>query len=395
MFTPTGYQAEDLQAIIDDINAIFIEVFGADFNTNPSSPSGQFVQQLANIAIQNQSFMVLLTASLYNPDVAQSVWLDAICALSGIKRIAATYSTVTCTCSGSSGTVIPMGTQISNTNGDIFASNADGTIGGGGTVSIVFTATSNGDIPVLAGTVINIINKVYGWDSVTNPSDGIEGNTVQSDNDLRLVRSALLSSYGSVSLKSIYAAVHAITGIKQIYVEENNTAGTIVIGGVSLIPNCIYVVAVAGADSDIAKAIYIKKAPGVNMYGNTTATYFDPTVNGGYTFTATFERPTAVPLQVNVSIKNSTLLPSDIVTQIQTTLTNNFNGEELAFRAVQIGQIINVSRFVPDLIALGAGDIRNLTIQQVTGGPSPANEIQLNIDKIATLVTSNVIVTLV
>jgi|GEM_PF-5394871 uncharacterized phage protein gp47/JayE len=393
-FTPTGYQPQTLAEIIDDINQIFIDVFGDTWNTNASSPNGQFVSQLANIAIQNQNFMVLLTSGLYNPDVATSVWLYSICALLGITPTPATYSTVTCTCSGSAGTLIIAGTQIANSNGDVFASVADGTITLSGTVSIVFQAVNTGPVSVLAGTVNNIINKVYGWDTVTNPLDGVLGQAMESDNDLRLQRSDLLSLQGSASIGSVYAyIVDNVLGVTDVFATENNTGASIVVQGVTLIPYSIYIAVIGGLDTDIAQAIYNKKCPGVSMNGNTTTPYYDPTV--AYTFEATYQRPVAVPLQVNISIKNSPLLPGDIITQVKNSIYNNFNGLSPLFPVVKIGQIINVSRFVPGLIAIGAGDIRTLTIQQVTGGPPAGPEIQLTVDSIATLITANIMVNLV
>ena len=123
---------------------------------------GQFINQLAQLAQQNQNFMVLLTASLYNPNVASGVWLDALCAFNGIIRNPATYSLVTCVCYGSATTVIPAGTLIQNNNNNVFYSTTDATIGNDGTVDVIFEAVESGAIPVDAGTVNNIITQVYG-----------------------------------------------------------------------------------------------------------------------------------------------------------------------------------------------------------------------------------------
>lgn len=394
-FTPSGWVNPSTTQVISDINQIFINVFGADVNLNASSPNGQFINQLANVAVNNNNFMTLLTASLYNPQVATTVWLDAICAFNGIVRLPATYSVATCTCSGSSGVVIPANTQIANTSGDVFANASPGTIGAGGTVDIVFTAVESGLIPVDANTLTNIINKVYGWDSVNNASDGTLGSSIQSDNELRAQRSALLATYGSSSVGSIYSAIYDVDGVTDVFVAENNNGYSITTQGVTLVANSIYVAAIGGAASDIAKAIYTKKCPGVAMNGNTTTTYTDPEWN--YAFTATYERPVATPLQVNLSLRNSTSLPADIVSQCQHAIVNNFYGQDTnvpTMLPVTIGQIINVSRFVPSLIAIGAWDILVLTIQLYSGG-SPAVEIQLDADLIASLIINNVIVTLV
>lgn len=395
MFTPTGYQPQTLSEIITDINNIFIDVFGAGVNLNAASPNGQFINQLANVAVNNQNFMVLLTSSLYNPDVAQSVWLDALAAFNGIKRLPATYSTVTCTCAGSAGLLIPAGTQISNTSGDVFANIADATIGGDGTIDTVFQAISSGPIAVLAGTVNNIINKIYGWDTVINAVDGVEGQDIESDNNFRDDRTQLLAFYGSAALGSIYAAVYEISGVTDVNCQENDTASPITIQGVTLPANAIYVAVIGGAAQSIAQAMYQKKCPGIPMVGNTTTNYTDPV--WGNVFAATYQRPVDTPVRVDVSIQNSSALPADIITQVKNAIVNNFNGEDPnvpSMTAVSIGQIINVSRFVPSLIAIGAWDILSMTIQLKTGG-TPGPQVQLNIDLIATLATADVHVTLV
>lgn len=391
-FTPTGYQALTLSEVIAEINAIFVDVFGANVNLDPASPNGQFINNLANVAINNQNFMVLLTSSLYNPDIAASVWLDAICALSGIDRIAASNSYATCVCTGSAGTVIPIDTQISNSNGDIFVNGTSGTIGSSGTIEIIFIAQQTGAVNVDAGTVNNIINKIYGWDSVNNPTNGTVGGTKQNDNSLRSSRSSLLASYGSASLDAIYAKLVATPNVTDVFVAENDTASPVTVSGVTLTAHSIYMAIIGGTDTDVATSIYQKKCPGVNMVGNTTATI---STGFGGTYTARFQRPVQVPLQVNISLQNSVTLPSTAT--IQQTIVNNFNGEDTNISAIQpvkIGQTINVSRFVPSLILIGAENILSMTIQTVTSG-TPAAQITLPASEIGTLLTSNVIVTLV
>ena len=393
-FTPSGYVAESYDEIIADINAIYVSVFGATVNLNPASPNGQAINKFANMAIQNQNFMLLLTNAIYNPDIASSVWLDALCAPLGIKRLASSQSYVNCLCLGSAGTVIPAGTQISSTNGDIFTNLAGGTIDQTGQTTIIFTAVQTGPIAVLANTLTNIVNSIYGWDSVNNPSNGTIGGSTESDNELRATRSSLLNFYGSASLGAIYSAVINVDGVTDVYPAENDTGAPIVIDGVTLIANSIYVAAIGGVDIDIATAIATKKVPGIPQNGNTPVQIIN---KWGGTNTVTFQRPTPVPLQVNVSIVNSSTYPPDFVTQIQNSIVNNFNGTDLLIPAlaVKIAQVINCSRFYPSLIAVGAWNVSSpLTIQLATGG-TPKESIQLPANQIGTLTQSNVKVTLV
>jgi uncharacterized phage protein gp47/JayE len=397
-WTTNGFFPDTKNDIIARINAIFVYVFGNDVNLDPASPNGQFIDQLANIEINNQNFETTITSSLYDPNYAQSVWLDSLCALSGIVRQAATYSVVTCLCSGSAGTVIPAGTQISNPlTGDVFQNSTSGTIGSGGTVDIVFTAVSSGAVPVNANTITGIINSVYGWDSVNNPTNGILGQTTESDSQLRANRVALLSTYGSSSLGSIYSAIYRINGLTSVFCAENNTDTTITVAGVDIVPYSIFVSIVGGSESDVAQAIYTKKAPGVNMTnlpamdGGVSYTYTDPT--WGNTFTAFFTEAISTPLQVNITVSAANTTATEA--QIQQTIVNNFNGADPtvpSITAIKINQIINTSRFYPSLLAIGVFDIFNLTIELATGG-TPNSWIQLDANLIGTLTTADVVVT--
>lgn len=398
-FTPSGYVPQTLDEIIADINQIFINVFGANVNLNPASVNGQFINQLAQLAQQNQNFMVILTASLYNPNVASGIWLGALCAFNGIVINPATHSLVTCICYGSATTVIPSGTLIQNTNNNAFYSTTDATIGSDGTVSVIFEALDSGAIPVDAGTVNNIITQFYGWDSVNNPSEGTIGQTLQSDNSLRNSRTALLSKYASASIGSLYS--NLVQGLdlptQYVFVKDNNTASTIIVAGVPLVANSIYVslVATPFQYDTIAQIIYNKKCPGVNQNGNITHDYTD--VVSGTVFTAQFDVPTPTPLQVNITYPIGTY-PADFVFKIKTAIVNNFNGNDLTnapqAQAVGINEIINVSRFSPSLLAVyppQGGNYNSITIELATGG-TPSPSILLPANEIGTLIISNVIV---
>lgn len=92
-----------------------------------------------------------------------------------------TYSTVICTCSGKSGTVINDISSnnpalIKSTNGDIFQCIQKGTIPLSGSIDLKFRALEIGEIPVQANKVNKIVTKVSGWYSVNNNETGTEGN---------------------------------------------------------------------------------------------------------------------------------------------------------------------------------------------------------------------------
>jgi len=398
-FNDNGYQAETLDEIITDINNIFINVFGDKVNLNVSSPNGQFINQLAQMAQQNQNFMVTLTSGLYNPDIATTAWLDSLCALCGIQRLQATFSSVTCTCYGSSGVVIPTGTIIQSTNGDNFSLLNQITIGSGGTIDGTFIAINSGPIPVTVGSVNKIINQVYGWDSVNNQEDGIIGNSLQTDASLRASRTALLNNYGSASIGSIYS--NLVQGLSlpnnYVLVFENNSATPISKAGITMVAHSIAVIVVTTTDKypTVAQIIFNKKCPGVNQNGNTTYTYTDHI--SGSEFVAEFIIPIPTALQVNISYPIGTY-PSDFTANIQQAIVNNFNGEDISLpnlSSVGLYELINVSRFTPSLLNVPSGsNYQDLTIElKVSGTPAPS--IQLDAYLIPTLAIDDVIVSFV
>lgn len=390
---PSGYVPQSTQEIIADINAQFVAVFGSGFNTSPSSVNGQWVQQLANNAIYNQNQYSIIFQG-YNPNTAQGVFLDSICALTGIYRQQATNSHATCQCLGSANTVIPAGTQIQSTNGDVFASKTSAVIGANGEVDIIFYAVNAGAVSVGANTLTNIINRVYGWDSVNNESAGVVGLTTQTDNSLRKTRNQYISFVGSASLLAIANNVSQATGVTAVYAIENNLSASQVINGVTLNPNSIYIAAIGGDNNDIARAIYNKKSPGSAYTGNTTVNYIDSWNN---TNPITFQRPIQTPVKVTINVYNSSTYPPNFNTVIQQVIVNNFNGVDTNnpnISAVGIYEMINVyNRFMPTLISVGA-NISSMAIQLASGG-AVATEIQLPANQIATLITTNVVVNLI
>lgn len=395
-WTPNGFVPYTAQQALDVINAIFIDTFGSDVDLTPSGVNGQFINKEANWLLINENAMNMLVTNTYNPSTSVGIWEDAICSFSGINRKAASSSIVICTCYGSSGTVIPQGAQISSANGDVFLSTVSGTIGSGGTIDIQFASQQTGAIPCNANIVNNIITRVYGWDRVNNNADGTLGAVQQTDTSLRNQRTKLLGSYGSCSLASLYSGVYNVPGVTSVFAAENDQPDPLVIGGITLPPISIVISVLGGLDADIATAMYTKKAPGVKMVGNTNVVI----PNGfGSTWTATYYRPTATPLRVYLQIGNSAALPLDIATTIKTAVVNNFNGLDPNApnaTAVGINELINTSRFVPSLLALGVSDILINTIDLASGSGQPTSPfIQLNADLIATLSTANVTVVLV
>lgn len=390
--TPTGYQSLTAEETLVAIQQVFINVFGSNFNLLPSSINGQFIQELTNLSVEVEAAKSLLYDGLYNPNVASGIWLDSICAWLDIIRKPATPTVVNCVCTGLSGTTIPIGSQILNTNGDVFYNENIITIPSGGSVTAPFRAALTGKIPASAGTVNRIIQQLSGWDSVTNPTDGVLGDTEQTDLSLRNQRADTLALNSSGGYESIISACAAQPNITSFVLAENYSSAIKTINGIIINPHSVYL-SIYGSisDNDVANILAEKMSDGCGMQGNTTVTL----VNPDYAWNIidyTFQRAIVTPMQVNVNIVNSTSYPVDIVAQIKKAVVDNFNGDIAGISAVGMAETIYVTRFYQSIVALGVYQIIDITVGEVGG--SFAQSILLPMSKMPTLTADDVVVSL-
>ena len=116
---------------------------------------------------------------------AQGTDLDAIVLGRGIRRYGKTKAGVTVVLSGSNGTNVPRGTQISSPDGITYSTIESGTVAGG-TLSLSSEADNPGVASrVRAGKLTIMISVVAGIDSVTNPYSSTGGYDYEEDEQLR------------------------------------------------------------------------------------------------------------------------------------------------------------------------------------------------------------------
>jgi uncharacterized phage protein gp47/JayE len=109
--------------------------------------------------------------------LASGTWLDLIGSELGVPRNAATESTGTITITGTAATVIPLGTLLRDSDGYRYDTDAEATIGAGGSITADVTAELGGeDYNNSAGTVLTFVSPIVGVDSTaTVGSDGLTG----------------------------------------------------------------------------------------------------------------------------------------------------------------------------------------------------------------------------
>jgi hypothetical protein len=77
----------------------------------------------------------------------------------------------------------------------------------GGTGTVGVTATEDGPLQAVAGTIINIDTPITGWSTVTNAADAVIGQDVETDSKLRARRVRSIEAASTSVLESIIAAV--------------------------------------------------------------------------------------------------------------------------------------------------------------------------------------------
>jgi len=358
VFSPTGIvvppSADVLAGEQADINA----AFNGNLNfspTSPATPQNQLASSFAAL-VSNVYDEFLFLANMFDPAYAFGRYQDAIGQFYGMTRTGAEPTSVVCNVSGA-GVTIPVGALAIDTSGNIYAATEAVTIPiGGGTLSQTFAALVPGPTQCPAGTLNRIYQAIPGWDTITNPADGVVGNDTETRAEFEVRRQATLQANARNTLQAIRGAVLNVTNVLDAYTTQNNTGGAITIGGVMLPAHSVYVAVSGGAALDVATAIWSKLPPGPTMVGNTTVNVQDtraPYVSPFPTYAITFQIPTSLPVLFAVQLANGPDVPSDAVTQVQNAIISAFNGEA-GFPRAGIGSTIYATRFIAPVALLGS-----------------------------------------
>lgn len=295
--TSNGFEIKDLATIKSDLETSLKTSFGTSINLQAQTPLGQIV----GLITERLALLWELGEAVYqavDPQTAEGVSLDKACALVGIARRAATYSTVTATLTGTPTTVIPAGTQfqVSGDEDAVFETDAAATIAGGGTVDAACTATTTGAISAPSGALTVIKTPVSGLTSVTNSADATLGSDEETDAELRARRNTQLQQSKKGTLEAIRTALLDVDNVEAVAGYEN-TGSTV--DGDGRPAKSFEMVVKGGTDQDIIDAVWEAKPAGIETYGSSSGTATD---SQGDSHTIYFSRPTELRMYVIVDI---------------------------------------------------------------------------------------------
>lgn len=270
--TSTGFEIKDLDTILTEIETEEKNLLGQSLVVRPTSVTG-VINGIFSSKLSEMWEVAEEVNAAQNPDDATGTSLDQLCMLTGVVRLAATKSSVSLSLTGTPGTSIAVGRRVKNTSTSTYWTNAaSGVIGAASTVAITFDAEEFGPTIGLAATLTIIDTPVAGWTSVSNPLDATLGRNVETDQELRLRRTELLTAQGKGTVDAIRADVLAVADVTAAFVYENYTAITDADG----VPSKAFEVIVLGGTSNaLAQAIWNSKPAGISAYGTSTGTATD------------------------------------------------------------------------------------------------------------------------
>ena len=234
-FGPTGFIAPTEAQILAGVQADQQAAFGGAQNQGLNTPQGQIASsQAASLGDAFSAFCAL--ANGVDPAFATGRMQDAIARIYFLTRNPAQSTVVTATVTGATGTVIPVNARARDQGGNIYLCTQAGTIPVGGSINLTFACQTPGPIACPAGYLSKIFQAIPGWDSITNATDGVLGNDVETraDFEYRRQQSVALNATGITA--SILANVLAVPGVLDAYAMENplgTTSGTTISASIS------------------------------------------------------------------------------------------------------------------------------------------------------------------
>ncbi len=319
--TDAGFRRPTYAELLDALEYKARELFGSKANMTVRSPLG--------IVLRIFAWMLnLLFATL--EDVYNSRFIDTAVGSSlynlgraiGLRLLGAQKAVGYLTFEGDDGVDVPEGFLTETTAGAQYITLRSGTIRDGSVTlpaSAVFPGP-DGNTP--EGTIKTITNPKLGIQSVINAKPFEGGRNTETDAEFRERYYLSVDFAGGVNIDAIVAEVYeSVEAVIAVTGEENDTDFESESG---LPPHSFEVVAYGGLDEDIAKAIFKRKAAGVQTFGNTSVAVVSAS---GKTYDIHFSRPMPVKVWVQVTdLVTDSHFPLDGVEQIKRNLVAFIGG---------------------------------------------------------------------
>lgn len=321
--TERGFRRPTYVELLNAIEYKARELFGQRAVLTVRSPLGIFLRIFAWML----NILFALMEDVYNSrfvDTAVGTSLYNLGRAIGLSLLPAQKASGYVTFSGAVGTAIPSGFLVKTVAGYQYAVLVAGRIGADGTVILPVQAVGTGaDYNADAGTVKEIVNPLDGVSSCTNASAMTGGRWRESDEEFRDRYYKSVDFAGGVNADAIAGEIlQNVEGVYSAICYENDTNEVDALG---LPPHSFEVVAYGGLDEEVAKAIFRRKAGGIQTYGGKTI----PVVAlNGQSYDIHFSRPATVPIYIKVyDLETDTNFPWDGESRIKAALISFIGGD--------------------------------------------------------------------
>lgn len=341
---PSGITPTDLAEYKSLVAERLQAIFRRDFVLDDETVVGQLVGTLA-LALAQVDERAVDVVNAFNVNTAVGEQLDSLGSVIALTRHEARSSTVVLTVSSTASTTIPAGSRVSAApdGSPAFTTDAEVSISGAGSATVNATAVDSGPIEAEADTLVRILNPVVGWSAVNNPAAALPGRSRETDSAYRRRFQTAYAHLGRDGLENIRSAVLNVEGVRDVRVEENNTASSIDRSGVAIAGHSIYVVvdyegttapaADSAREERVGRAILESKPAGVGTVnrGATDGSSADVVLSHGGggrgTTTINFDWVVRIPLEISLRVELTRgVAPSNWENLIKQRIVQWFSG---------------------------------------------------------------------
>jgi len=342
-------------------------VLGPAWQTGAGAALGQIIDTiLARIAEGYELGAAVYEA--FDPDNAEGTQLDLLCAIVGIVREPASYSTGVCQLTGVAATVVPAGTLLRVPDGPIVATDAAVTLTGGAD-DVDCTAVEIGEVEILISSVTEIHTPVAGLTSCDNAAAFTTGQEVETDAALRTRREQSLVAPSASTDYGIGAALAALTSVDFARAISDRTAHTV---------RCLVYPNTADTDA-VAAAIWDSVPAGIELTGAQSAVVTDAM---GHSQTVLWDWVSEVTITVVVNISGIDNTPANQAA-IKTAVLAWFDD-------LEVGGDVYATQIISTVVAAMGSGVTSCTVT-VDAGAS----VSIDDDELAVTSTGDITVNIV
>lgn len=359
--TGQGIIVPDTSEVLTDIQNEFKEVFGEDLDLTTTTTQGRLIEMFQ----RNRTFCIqicALVSNMLNLGRASGFVLDDLGSLFLIERHPATHTQTTVILTGVAGTIIPAGTRLQTTDGDIFENSQAYTIGDSGSVNAIYFAQETGEVPCVPNTLTTILDRINGLETADNPSQPILGQDLESDTEFRYRIKNSLNINSIAIISAIKSNLEALPNVIDTYCYDNFTGSQVTIDGVKIPARSILACVEGGSDLDVATVLYKKKSGGCGYIVASDNTGFNVVEQNvidesyGTVYKITFMRPVQTDIDVVITVNRQDYSGADLVDRVKDAIMQWYSGDVDGVDGIKIGKAVSpfeisaaVSQVIPDI----------------------------------------------